>query len=114
MKIKAKKQLFGKGFVISEDELKRLNLLLSQLDLLNRWLASDKRSQIILNTLNLAREGKYCKEPYQIRDELLAFDKRTEITEFPKPTQTYRAKSPVICCEIMWRYCETEDKGGKR
>lgn len=79
--VKIRNRLFGKGFVISEDELKRLNLLLSQLDLLNRWLASDKRSQIILNALNLAREGKYCKEPYQIRDELLAFDKQTETTK---------------------------------
>ncbi len=76
--IKAKKQLFGKGFVISEDELRRLNLLLSQLDLLNRWLASDERSQIILNALNLAREGKYCKEPYQIRDEIAKFDTKTK------------------------------------
>lgn len=72
--IKAKKKLFGKGYVISEDELRRLNLLLNQLDLLNRWLASDKRSQIILNALNLARDGKYCKEPYQIRDEIARFD----------------------------------------
>lgn len=78
--VKARKRLFG-GYVISEDELRRLNLLLSQLDLLNRWLASDERSQIILNALNLAREGKYCKEPYQIRDELLAFDKQTETTK---------------------------------
>lgn len=76
--IKAKKQLFGKGFVISEDELRRLNLLLSQLDLLNCWLASDERSQIILNALNLAREGKYCKEPYQIRDEIAKFDTKTK------------------------------------
>ncbi|MDO4895006.1 hypothetical protein [Moraxella sp.] len=79
--VKAKKQLFGKDFVISENELRRLNLLSSQLDLLNRWLASDKRSQIILNALNLASEGKYCKEPYQIRDELLAFDKQNETTK---------------------------------
>lgn len=78
--IKVKKQLFGKGYVISEDELRRLNLLLSQLNLLNRWLASDKRSQIILNALNLAREGKYCKEPYQIRDEIAKFDKQNETT----------------------------------
>lgn len=73
--VNAKKQRFGKGYVISENELRKLNLLLSQLDLLNRWLASDKRSQIILNALNLAREGKYCKEPYQIRDELEKLDK---------------------------------------
>lgn len=72
--LKARKRVFGKGYVIDESELKRLNLLLSQLDLLNRWLASDERSQIILNALNLAREGKYCKEPYQIRDELVKFD----------------------------------------
>lgn len=76
--VKAKKQLFGKGFVISEDELRRLNLLLSQLDLLNRWLASDKRAMIVVNALILASQGKYCKEPYQIRDELLAFDKQNE------------------------------------
>ena len=112
--LKAKKQLFGKGFVISEDELKRLNLLLSQLDLLNRWLASDKRSQIILNALNSARNGKYYKEPYQIRDELLAFDKQTETAELPKTTQTYRAKSPVIGCKVEWRYSETKDKGGEK
>lgn len=76
--VKAKKQLFGKGFVISEGELRRLNLLLSQLDLLNRWLASDKRAMIVVNALILASQGKYCKEPYQIRDELLAFDKQNE------------------------------------
>lgn len=76
--VKAKKQLFGKGYVISKDELRRLNLLLSQLDLLNRWLASDERSQIILNALNLAREGRYCKEPHQIRDEIAKFDTKTK------------------------------------
>lgn len=76
--VKARKRLFGKDYVISEDELRQINLLLSQLDLLNRWLASDERSQIILNALNLAREGKYCKEPYQIRDEIAKFDNQKQ------------------------------------
>lgn len=78
--IKVKKQLFGKGYVISEDELRRLNLLLSQIDLLNRWLASDKRAMIIVNALVSARQGRYHKEPYQIRDELEKFDKQNETT----------------------------------
>lgn len=76
--VKARKRLFGKGYVISEEELVRLNSLLCQIELLDRYLASDERSQIILNALILVREGIGFKDPSRVRDEIAKFDNQKQ------------------------------------
>lgn len=76
--VKARKRLFVKGYVISEEELVRLNSLLCQIELLDRYLASDERSQIILNALILAREGIGFKDPSRVRDEIAKFDNQKQ------------------------------------
>lgn len=76
--VKVRKRLFGNGYVISEEELVRLNSLLCQIELLDRYLASDERSQIILNALILVREGIGFKDPSRVRDEIAKFDNQKQ------------------------------------
>lgn len=81
--VKAKKIPFINSYIITHDELWRLNLVLNQIDNLHRWLGKDKRAMLIVESLKKAAECKYFKEPYEIRDELLKLD-----CELPTPTKS--------------------------
>ena len=81
--VKAKKIPFTNSYIITHDELWRLNLVLNQIDSLYRWLGKDKRAMLIVESLKKATECKYFKEPFEIRDDLRKLDDK--LPKPPKP-----------------------------